>query len=119
MVKLRKLGWSTRRIAEVVGVAASTVSEDLNSSVRNRTVEFPTHVIGRDGKRRPATKPKPPLSVIAPTIWRPTGAYPYRYPITLPSRVCQPIPFGTEKHTFLIGLACKHASVAGLQRGCV
>ena len=62
ITKLRKQQWSTRKIAEAVNVAQSTVMDDL-STERNRSVEFPGRIIGKDGKSRPARKP----SVIAKT----------------------------------------------------
>ncbi|HEY62933.1 MAG TPA: hypothetical protein G4O02_00010 [Caldilineae bacterium] len=67
MIKLRQRGWSTRRIAEVIGVGDATVRRDLAATASNDAVALPDRIIGKDGKNRPAKKPKPapPPSVIA------------------------------------------------------
>lgn len=58
VLKLRQQGWSTRRIAERLGVGTMTVYNDLRT-VQNCTVDLPDRVISKDGKSRPATRPKP------------------------------------------------------------
>lgn len=59
--RLRAEGWSVRRISEVVGVARSTVADDL-AIVRNRTIE-PERVERRGGGTYPARRPGPSLLV--------------------------------------------------------
>jgi len=51
----------------VVGVDHKTVHNDLKATGENSPVLLPDRVIGKDGKSRPAKKPKPapPPSVMA------------------------------------------------------
>lgn len=61
-LRWRQRGWSYRRIADALGVNASTVLRwmpDEESTVADATVGMPDRVIGMDGKSRPATMPKP------------------------------------------------------------
>lgn len=65
IAKLREQGWSTRRIAEKVGVSQATVSNDL-SGEQNCS---PESVIGADGKRYPARRASetPHISLFRPS----------------------------------------------------
>lgn len=59
---LRNLKWSTRKIADRVGISRQTALNDL-SGVKNLTTDLPDRVTGKDGKSYRARKP----SVIAKT----------------------------------------------------
>jgi DNA-binding CsgD family transcriptional regulator len=64
VVTLRQQGWSLRRIAEQMGVSEFTVRQHLKEATAiNIAVELPDRTIGKDGKSRPATRPKPKPSV--------------------------------------------------------
>ena len=54
VARLREKRWSTRQIAEALGVSHETVSQDL-SAVNNLTAESP--VTGQDGKSYPSSLP--------------------------------------------------------------
>lgn len=56
VARLREKRWSTRQIAEALGVDQNTVHRDL-STVPEGTVE--SHIISQDGKFRPSTRPSP------------------------------------------------------------
>jgi len=60
--RLRELGWSLRRIGEVVGVDHTTVRDDLRG-VGNPTREE-TPIVGRDGKTYRARRPQAPSSIV-------------------------------------------------------
>ena len=62
MGRLRAAGWSLRRIGEAVGAAPATV----HATVRNRTVA-PLRVVGRDGRSRPASRPRTNPSLLVAT----------------------------------------------------
>ena len=68
VLDLREEGMSQRAIADAVGVAQSTVHEDLSATDRNRSVGR-VPVLGLDGKVRtydvPKPKPAPDLSAEA------------------------------------------------------
>jgi DNA-binding NarL/FixJ family response regulator len=55
IMKKRAEGKSTRQIAEEVGVSHQTVKNVMDSTVNNLTVETPTEITGKDGKKRKAT----------------------------------------------------------------
>lgn len=54
ILKKRAEGKSTRQIAEEVGVGIGTVHRTLEATVPNGTVETPTEITGKDGKKRKA-----------------------------------------------------------------
>jgi len=54
IMKKRSEGKSTRQIAEEVGCDNKTVHNVIKSTVENSTVETPTEIIGKDGKKRKA-----------------------------------------------------------------
>lgn len=58
VVRRRKLGWSTTKIAEAVGVSHPTVIEDLQECSGCQNLQ-PEQVTGTDSKSYPATKPTP------------------------------------------------------------
>jgi lambda repressor-like predicted transcriptional regulator len=58
IMKKRSEGKSTRQIAEEVGVSNVTVKNVIDSTVKNLTVDQPTEVIGKDGKKRKAKTSK-------------------------------------------------------------
>lgn len=70
ILRMRSQGKSTRQIAEEVGVNNATVSRVINeSTVANATVDMPTEITGKDGKKRKArvtTKPKPEQAINKP-----------------------------------------------------
>lgn len=55
-IQRRQEGASYRQIASELNEGRSTTAENL-STVRNRTVELPSRIIGRDGRDRPASRP--------------------------------------------------------------
>lgn len=58
----RQRGWSYRRIADALGVSHMTAHRwipEQDSTVTPVTVDLPERTIGKDGKSRPATMPKP------------------------------------------------------------
>lgn len=59
--ELRRMGWSTRRIAEAVGVSHMTVARDTESIVTDvppvTDVTPAATITGRDGKQYPARRP--------------------------------------------------------------
>lgn len=58
----RQHEWSYRRIADALAVSHMTVSRwipEQDSTVTSVTVELPERSIGKDGKSRPARRPKP------------------------------------------------------------
>jgi ParB-like chromosome segregation protein Spo0J len=57
---LRRLGWSHRRVAEVLGVSHATVGRDLAGG----TDVPPRHVEGADGKRYPSVRLERPPSIL-------------------------------------------------------
>lgn len=57
-VKERSEGKSIREIAAALGVPKSTVHRAL-SNCPTGTVEFPARIVGKDGRERPATMPRP------------------------------------------------------------
>jgi len=61
--KLREQGWIYQRIARVLGVSAPTIlnwleNSDINDLSSDNSDNFPTSIIGKDGKHYPATKPQ-------------------------------------------------------------
>lgn len=55
IVKLRQQGLSWRQIARRMHVSPETARRDVdNATVQDVTVELPDHVVGDDGKKRPA-----------------------------------------------------------------
>lgn len=57
-IELRKQGMSYREIADATGVADTTVMRNV-ATAANAAVELPETIIGKDGKERAASKPKP------------------------------------------------------------
>ena len=55
--ELRRMGWSTRRIAEAVGVDHKTVANDLRRIGENSPPAPAATITGRDGKQYPARRP--------------------------------------------------------------
>ena len=53
-VTLRGRGWSERRIAEAIGVGASTVHRDLGTAPHEAV---PERIVGKDGRSQPARRP--------------------------------------------------------------
>lgn len=67
-LRWRQHGWSYRRIADALAVSHMTVSRwipEQDSTVTDVTVDLPERVIGKDGKSRPATMPRPKPTVLA------------------------------------------------------
>jgi len=64
VARLRKEGWSIRRIAELLRVGRSTIGDDV-TGVRKRTPENDESamVVGRDAKSYPARRPTPAPSL--------------------------------------------------------
>jgi hypothetical protein len=54
VIELRRLGRSTRQIAEQVGVSDMTVRRDLSTATHVAVERFPSFVVGGDGKQRVA-----------------------------------------------------------------
>lgn len=65
VIKLRKQGWSLRRIAERLGASLGTVAGDAEV-FKNEHLGHPLTITGADGKQYPAAKPKTSASVFAP-----------------------------------------------------
>lgn len=64
----RQRGWSYRRIADALGVSHMTAHRwipDEDATVTGVTVDLPERIVGKDGKSRPATMPKPKPTVFA------------------------------------------------------
>ena len=57
LLDMRADGMSLRQIADAAKIPKSTVADVISSTVRNRTVELPSVVVGKDGKQRQATQP--------------------------------------------------------------
>lgn len=64
VIELRREGKSTTVIAEEIGVSADTVGRSLSTSA-SAEVETPDVVVGKDGKRHPATHPSKAPDAIA------------------------------------------------------
>ena len=65
--ELRKDGLSYRQIAEILNIGHATVSRILGT-VPDETADFPDKIIGKDGKKHPAKKPKPKKCIIAKNL---------------------------------------------------
>lgn len=58
LLDMRADGMSVRQIADETKIPKSTVADVISSTVRNRTVELPSVIIGKDGKQRQAVQPE-------------------------------------------------------------